>query len=80
MAKKLDKFAQMAFIEREIKDLDEETHITFGSLVQKSHPECVTKCTDGSRIYLNKLPEDFIQTLYTFVKNQIDIASKVEVA
>jgi hypothetical protein len=76
MAKKFDKFACMEFIEREIKDLDEETQFKFGQIVYQSKPEMVTKCTDGSRILLNRLPEDLIQSLYNFIKNQIDIAQK----
>ena len=76
MAKKFDKLACMEFIEREIKDLDEETQFKFGQIVYQSKPEMVTKCTDGSRILLNRLPEDLIQTLYNFIKNQIDLAQK----
>jgi len=76
MAKKLDKYACMEFIEREIKDLDEETQFKFGQIVYQSKPELVTKCTDGSRILLNRLPEEVLQTLYNFIKNQIDIAQK----
>ena len=73
---KVGRYACMEFIEREIKDLDEETQINFGKIVYQANPANVTKCTDGSRIFLNRLPEDLIQTLYNFVKNQIDIAQK----
>jgi hypothetical protein len=76
MTKKLEKYTCMEFIEREIKDLDEETQFKFGQIVYQSKPEHVTKCTDGSRILLNRLPEDLLQTLYNFIKNQIDIAQK----
>lgn len=76
MAKTLSKFACMEFIEREIKDLDEETQFKFGQIVYQVKPDSVTKCTDGSRILLNRLPEDLIQTLYNFIKNQIDIAQR----
>jgi hypothetical protein len=72
----MTKRSNMEFIEREIKDLDEDTQIKFGQLVYSAKPEYVTKCTDGSRIFLNRLPEELIQTLYNFVKNQIDMARK----
>ena len=72
----MSKFTKMAFIESEIKDLDEETQFIFGQLVYQAKPEYVTKCTDGSRIFLNRLPDDLMQTLYNFVKNQIEIARK----
>ncbi len=76
MATKPNKYACMEFIEREIKDLDEETQFKFGQIVYQNKPDLVTKCTDGSRILLNRLPEDLLQTLYNFIKNQIDIAQK----
>jgi len=76
MSKKFDKYACMEFIEREIKDLDEEIQFKFGQIVYQSKPDMVTKCTDGSRILLNRLPDELIQTLYNFIKNQIDLAQK----
>lgn len=68
-----DKYGCMEYIWQEIKDLDEDTLIKFGRMVLAAHPAMVKEGPDGVRIILNNLPEDFIRTLYQFVKNQIEI-------
>ena len=73
MSQPKDKFECMEYIWQEIKDLDEDTLIKFGTLVNQSHPNVIKAGTDGTRIFLNNLPEDFIRMLYQFVKNQIEI-------
>jgi hypothetical protein len=68
----------MAYIWQEIKDLDEETLIKFGQFVWLEYPDAIKEHVDGCRIHLDPLPEGLIKKMYQFVKNQVDLFSRVE--
>jgi len=66
----------MAYIEQEMKDLDSETMINFGSMVYSAFPELVKVCPDGIRIHLNSINEEWIIKLYWFVRNSIEATER----
>lgn len=66
----------MAYIEQEMKDLDSETMINFGSAVHSVFPELIKDCPDGIRIHLNNINEEWIVKLYWFVRSHIEAAER----
>lgn len=67
------KTSQMEYITQEITYLDDTVKIMLGKLVYKESPNAVKQCSDGVRIHLNVLSEDFIKKLYTFIENQVNL-------
>lgn len=73
---KLTKQQCMEYIHQEIKDLDEDTLIKFGQFVYTENTSFVSEYVDGCRIHLNPLPEELLQKMYQFVKNQVELYDK----
>jgi hypothetical protein len=67
----------MAYIEQEIKDLDSDTMIKFGTMVYNTFPELVKSCPDGIRIHLNNISEEWLLKLYVFVRDSVEESEKL---
>jgi hypothetical protein len=59
---------KMKYICETSRDLSYETHIRIKNMVDKRFAK---ECTDGMRINLSNLPDNLINKIYYYIKNQV---------